>query len=218
MLRWPVLLLWHVCVGVNHCECVLDSGIKAVMWSTAFGVWLPTADVWSTSLLFTPVKNFPAGERTSWTTCRHKWMKIDTEAVHIHEHTWWGVVNRICSSPHADNKTHADPKQVLLYSFHRHKVKTLSTIKSWLVGKWSTFSANSRTHTRICFMCVSYRSPYGRRGGSSAGRRNHSDSRSILSEPTHHEEWTHSSYRHNKKNMTDSNRETITASVRERLI
>lgn len=39
----------------------------------------------------------------------------------------------------------------------------------------------------------SYHSLYEKRGGSSAGCRNRIDSKSILSEPIHHEELTHSS-------------------------
>lgn len=51
----------------------------------------------------------------------------------------------------------------------------------------------------VCGVSISYHSLYERRGGSSARCRNHSDSRSILSEPTHHEESSHSSYRQKEK-------------------
>lgn len=43
---------------------------------------------------------------------------------------------------------------------------------------------------------VTYRSLCGRRGGSSAERRNHSDSTSSPSEPTPREGWPRSSCRH----------------------
>lgn len=71
---------------------------------------------------------------------------------------------------------------------------------------WMLFRATSYWLCEVLLsyaQSVSYHSLYERRGGSSAGCRNHSDSRSILSEPTRHVESYHSS-------CTEMNRTWIT--------
>lgn len=69
----------------------------------------------------------------------------------------------------------------------------------------SDLRTNVTPKTRLCGVTWkthnwSYRSLYEKRGGSSAGCRNRSDSKSILSEPIHHEELTHSSWKRTVQN------------------
>lgn len=212
--KGSVSLLWGVCVGADGCEDVLHFEIKALnckwvgrscgrlLWTPGWllwlkksvndsvFVWLSGADGSSTPLLFIQLKT------PQLVNGRHGKLPAHMEILHGHRKEWTQTLSMSVNAPWG---------WVLKLHHHTLMTKTLLTLNTdWslccLIFMETNWKVKVKHHNfNLCLVCVSYHSLYGRCGGSSAGRRNHSDSKSILSEPTHHEESNHSSYRHTEK-------------------